>query len=132
SGTRGPIFTHDAVIEVIEIEAGICRPDGRRGHHLYLLIHAIIEHGLACPAIAVTCQTGMTIVCDGDRDPSRKLLGDLITTPVMAEEARAACIGDTAQAVGACGYGIGVGLNRGQRCGCRPTLDLQAIALNLD
>jgi hypothetical protein len=31
----------------------------------------------------------MTIISNGDGDPARKLLGDLITTPVMAEEARA-------------------------------------------
>jgi hypothetical protein len=40
-GTRCPIFTHDAVIEVIEIDAGICRPDGRGGDHLYPLSYAI-------------------------------------------------------------------------------------------
>ena len=74
----------------------------------------------------------MAIVSNGDRDPAREVLGDLIAPPVMAERSCAACARDTAQAVGACGYGIGVGLNRGQRCGCRPTLDLQAIALNLD
>lgn len=43
----------------------------------------------------------MAIVSHGDRDPARELLGDLITTPIKAEEARAACIGDAAQAVGA-------------------------------
>lgn len=102
-GCSAPIFTHDAVIEVIKIEAGISRPDGRSGHHLYPLFHAIIEHGLACPTIAVTRQTGMAIISHGDRDPTRELLGVLVAPPIMAEEARAACVGDDAQAVGASG-----------------------------
>ena len=113
SGARISIFTHDAVIEVIEIDAGISSPDGRGGDHLYPFIHAIIEHGLACPTISVARQTGMAVVGNGDRDPARELLGDLITAPIMAERSRAAGVGNAAQAVGAGGDGVSVGLNRG-------------------
>ncbi|WP_192576350.1 hypothetical protein [Candidatus Phycosocius bacilliformis] len=55
----------------------------------------------------------MAVVGNGDRDPARELLGDLIAPPIMTERSRAAWGGDTAQAVGAGGDGVGIGLNRG-------------------
>ena len=43
----------------------------------------------------------MAVISHGDRDRARELLDDLITTPIMADEARAAFCGNTSQAVGA-------------------------------
>ena len=45
----------------------------------------------------------MAVIGDSNRAPARELLGDLVAPAIMTDEARAARIGDAAQAIGAVG-----------------------------